>query len=195
MSIRVKLEKVMFVIYLRNLENTALARRVYEDQKLNCLPGLAAETKLICQFLKVEDCNTTHLNKEDYKKIVLESCHLRNEESLRSSAKGKCSRILQETYGRKEYVQKKNINNVRQQFRARYGLQPFAGNYSHDRRFAGSQWLCKCKEAREEESHLMSGQCKVYGDLALQYSDFTNDDNLVQFFSDVLARRDELDKE
>ena len=56
--------------------------------------------------------------------------------------------------GRKDYVQKKNINNVRQQFRARYGLQLFAGNYSHDERFAGSKWLCKCQEAREEESHL-----------------------------------------
>ena len=40
----------------------------------------------------------------------------------------------------------------------------------------------------------MSGQCKVYGDLTLQYDDLTNDDNLVSFFNDVLARREELDK-
>ena len=107
-------------------------------------------------------------------------------------AKGKCARILTETYGKKEYIEQKNIHNVCQQFRARYGLQPFAGNYFHDRRFAGSQWFCKC---REEEAHLLSGQCKVYGDLTLQYDDLTNDDNLVNFFRDVLARREELDKE
>ena len=114
--------------------------------------------------------------------ILVQACHLRNEELLRALAKGKCARLDKETYGRKEYLHKKNIFHVRQQFR-------------HDRRFAGSQWLCKCQEAREEESHLLSGQCKVYGDLALQYSDFTNDDNLAQFFSEVLARRDQLDKE
>ena len=88
----------------------------------------------------------------------------------------------------------KSFHEVRQEFRTRFGLQPFAGNYSHDRRFAGSQWLCKCREEREEEAHLLSGQCKVYGDLTLQYDDLTNDDNLVSFFNDVLARREELDK-
>ena len=41
----------------------------------------------------------------------------------------------------------------------------------------------------------MSGQCTVFGDLALKYNDLTDDENLVQFFSEVLARRDELDKE
>ena len=185
----------MLVIYLRNLEDNTLARRVYEEQKLKGWPGLAAETVLICQYLGIEDCNQTSQNKEDYKRTLIQACHLRNEERLRTQGEGKCARFGQETYGRKEYLQKKNIFHVRQQFRARFGLQPFAGNYSHDRRFAGSQWLCKCQEAREEEAHLLSGQCKVYGDLALQYSDFTNDDNLVQFFNDVLARRDQLDKE
>ena len=31
MSLRVKIEKVMLVLYLRNLENTTLSRRVYEE--------------------------------------------------------------------------------------------------------------------------------------------------------------------
>ena len=74
-------------------------------------------------------------------------------------------------------------------------MQPFAGNYSKDRRFARSSWLCLCKESREEESHLLSGQCSVYGDLTHKYSDFTEDTSLVQFFNEVLARRDALQKE
>ena len=73
-------------------------------------------------------------------------------------AQGKFARIEYESYGRKEYIQKKNIFHVRLQFRARFGTTAFAGNYSHDRRFAGSQWLCKCQEAREEESNSISGQ-------------------------------------
>ena len=54
------------------------------------------------------------------------------------------------------------------------------------KRFAKYNWLCRCEEAREDESHLVSGKCKVYGDL-------TSDDGLVQFFTAVLAKRDQLD--
>ena len=35
----------------------------------------------------------------------------------------------------------------------------------------------------------------VYGDLALKYSDLTDDENLVEFFREVLDRRDQLDQE
>ena len=192
MSIRIHIEKVMMVIYIRNLEETSLASQIYEEQKRNHWPGLASETKQICQDLGIENCNTTSLSKTDYKKILISACHAKNEETLRSQAKGKCARILSETYGKKDYITQTNIHNVRQTFRSRFRLQPFAGNYSKDRRFQKSSWLCLCKEAREEESHLMSGKCSIYGDLALKYKDFSKDEVLVQFFTEVLARRDQL---
>ena len=93
-------------------------------------------------------------------------------------------------YGKKEYFSKKNIFSVRQQYRTRFGLENFAGNYSNDRRFASSEWLCRCKESREEESHLTSGRCTVFGDLKERFGDLHDDENLVQFFHEVLARRD-----
>ena len=72
----------------------------------------------------------------------------------------------------------------------------FPGNFSHDKkRFAKSHWLCKCEESREDESHIMAGHCKVYGDLTEKYPDFTDNNSLVQFFTEVLYRRDRLDKE
>ena len=154
------------------------------------------ETKQICKDLGIEDCNTTTLNKAQFKILLLEACHRSNEQSLRLLAQGKCERIGVEEYGRKEYFQKKNISNVRQHFKTKWGLQPFAGNFSNDKkRFAKTNWLCKCKESREDETHIMSGQCKVYGDLTEKYPDFTNDNSLVSFFTEVLARRDVLDKE
>ena len=48
---------------------------------------------------------------------------------------------------------------------------------------------------REEESHITSGSCEVYGDLKAQLGDWGEDKNLVEFFRAVLDRRDELDKE
>ena len=185
----------MLIIHIRNLEKTALARLIYEEQKKQCWPGLALETSAICKDLQIEDCNITKLSKEQYSKVVNVACHTKNEKTMREQARGKCERIQHEEYGRKEYISQKNIQDVRQQYRSRFGLQPFAGNYSKDKRFARTNWLCRCKEEREEETHLMSGQCTVFGDLALKYNDLTDDENLVQFFSEVLARRDELDKE
>ena len=109
-------------------------------------------------------------------------------------ARGKCERICTEEYGRKEYLNRKNILDVRKHYRTRFGLNAFAGNYRKDKRFAKTGGLCRCEEAREEEFHLVSGQCKVFGDLTAIYTDLNSDEGLVQFFSAVLARRDQLDK-
>ena len=38
----------------------------------------------------------------------------------------------------------------------------------------------------------MSGRCKVYGDLPQTFGDLSNDENLVNLFTAVLARRDYL---
>ena len=194
MSLRVMKEKVLMVLHIRNLEESTLAKRVYEEQKCNNWPGLAQETENICRALTIEDCNSTSMSKGKYVKILQEALHKKNEEMLRIFAKGKCERISSEKYGRKEYIEKKNIFEVRKTYRTRFGLQAFAGNYANDKRFAKTNWLCRCEEAREDELHLASGQCKVFGDLTEIYSDLTSDEGLVQFFTAVLERRDQLDK-
>ena len=194
MSLRIKVEKIMLILHIRSLGPDSLANKIYVEQRTHNWPGLAKETKQICEDLELEDCNTTLQERNSYKTLLMAACHRSNEKSLRLLARGKCERIGMEEYGRKEYFRSKNIFNVRQQYRTRFGLLPFGGNYSHDRRFANSNWLCKCQEAREEECHLISGQCKVYGDLTDKYTDLTDDNNLVQLFQEVLARRDQLDR-
>ena len=71
-------------------------------------------------------------------------------------------------------------------YKTRFGMTSFAGNFAKDKRFARSEWLCKCGEAREEESHLISGNCEVYGEIRSKYSDLNNDQQLVDFFNEVL---------
>ena len=105
----------------------------------------------------------------------------------------KCIRIKEEEYGKKDYISSQTIPETRKWFRTRYSLQPFAGNFSHDRKYAKSDWLCRCQEAIENESHITSGSCKVYGDLSSQFGDLHEDKNLVEFFNAVLDRRDSLE--
>ena len=59
----------------------------------------------------------------------------------------------------------------------------------------GPHGSVSARSHKRRRSHLLSGQCSVYGDLTHKYSDFTEDNSLVQFFNEVLARRDALQKE
>ena len=48
---------------------------------------------------------------------------------------------------------------------------------------------------KEEEQHLLSGNCEVYGDIKAAYPNLSDDEQLVKFFNEVLAMRDKLEEE
>ena len=196
MGLRVWVEKIMLMLHIRRLNGSTLANKIYEEQRAKQWPGLAEETKSICQKLDIECVHETNLKTKKYRKIVLKACHKKNKERLKRQAEGKekCWRIAEDDYGKKAYIKNENIQQVRDMFRTRFGLQPFAGNYSKDRRFARTNWLCRCQMFREEESHLLSGNCEVYGDIRRRYDNLDDDANLVQFFNEVLQMRDALEE-
>ena len=88
-----------------------------------------------------------------------------------------------------EYYTKQNIHKARKFFSARVGMTRFAGNYSRDRKFQKTNWMCRCLLSREVEVHLTSSSCPVYADIREKYGDLTTDDELVAYFGEVLARR------
>ena len=73
------------------------------------------------------------------------------------------------------------------------GLLPFAGNYNNSNKYKQTNWLCICKQSREEENHIRT--CLVYQDIREKFGSLEDDENLVQFFSEVLARRDALEED
>ena len=83
-------------------------------------PGLATEVGEICRELDIENVNTTKYNKYDYKTILSEACHRTNEAILRQMAEGKekCSRIVNEVYIQKKYIEEKSIAEVRNTYRS-----------------------------------------------------------------------------
>jgi hypothetical protein len=195
MGLRIKLEKVMLVFHLRSLAEDTLARKVYEEQKEKRWPGLALETENICKEWGIEDCNSSGKSKQEFRKIAELACMVKDEVNLRKLGEGKekCSRILKECYGRKKYFNTNTIKEAREMYRTRVAMMPFAGNYSHNKRFAVTNWLCRCKGAKEEERHLTAGECPVYGDLA-EGCDLEDDEGLKGFFMAVLARREAFDE-
>ena len=75
----------------------------------------------------------------------------------------------------------------------RFRLLPFACNYSHSKKYEKTNYLCGCEKAREDEQHLKSTDCPVYADIREQFLELDNDEDLVKYFTMVLARRDEMD--
>ena len=63
MRMRVWVEKMMLVRHIRSLGINTIARRVYEEQKMQKWPGLIRETAAICKMLKLDDCNEVEMQR------------------------------------------------------------------------------------------------------------------------------------
>ena len=60
-------------------------------------------------------------------------------------------------------------------------MVPLAGNFSRDKRFARTGWMCRCGGDRQEEQHILYS-CPLYADIGEQYNDLCGDNQLVEFF-------------
>ena len=98
----------MLILHIRSLEGTALANKIYNEQRKEGWPSLAKATKEICEELNITDVNTTYLTKNEYKLLVDGAIKRKNEEWLRKEAEGKrkCEKIMRETFGKKLHHQK-----------------------------------------------------------------------------------------
>ena len=70
----------------------------------------------------------------------------------------------------------------------------FADNFSKDKKFMRTNWLCRCGNKRESEDHITK-ECLIYDNIRSEYEyDMKYDDiQLASFFSKVLERRDLVD--
>ena len=193
MKLRIWKEKVMLVLHIRSLNDNTLAKKIYEQQVEEGWPGLAKETKEICEELGIEDCNKTQLSKVEYKEVVKSALKMKDEELLRREAgdKRKCEKIMKESYGKKDYISNSKIAEVRSIFKARVGMTEFADNFSKDKRFLRTNWQCRCGYEKESEEHVKK-ECVIYEDLKDEF-DLNDDKQLASFFCKVLKRRGLVD--
>ena len=194
MRLRIWREKLMLILHIRSLDENTLARKIYDEQRKEGWPGLAKETKEICEELGILDCNTTQLSKIEYKDLINAALKMKDEEYLRKESEGKrkCLKIMEENYGKKKYISNSKIAEVRNVFRARVGMTEFADNFAKDKRFLRTNWLCRCGKERESEEHITK-VCQTYDDIRDNYEDLNDDIQLASFFSKVLERRGLID--
>ena len=197
MGLRVWMDKIWLVLHLRQLDEDSLASQVYREQVSNKWPGLAEEVDNICSKLEVESANTCQLDVKTYRQQVIKACHIINEKRIRKSIENskKCERIKNEAYGKKNYFKEKNINYVRELFKTRFGLTDFAGNFPNKNKFKISNWLCKCGLEKEQENHIIEGKCSAYKDIRERHENLEIDENLLEYFKEVMERRERQEEE
>ena len=98
---------------------------------------------------------------------MTEACRKEDEAQhvKQSDNKEKCAYIMKSEYGVQEYVENSSLKEARETFLSRTKLQPFAGNYSKDKRFLKTDWKCRCLLSKEDESHIKDGNCPIYEDI------------------------------
>ena len=104
----------------------------------------------------------------------------------------KCSKIISEECGEKEYFSGKTPSQVRSYFATKVSMLPLAGNLLHDNRFSRTGWLFRCG-AREQQEHIRS-HCHLYKDIREKYSNLNDDDERVSFFREVLQKKDDYEE-
>ena len=106
--------------------------------------------------------------------------------------KTKCKRLIESDYGKKEYVSKKKIEEVRNIFRTRCRMLPFAGNFRNDQKYAAYNWDCVCGSlVMEREEHIVE-ECVFYREIREKFGLLDDDEVLCNFFAEVLAKRNEI---
>ena len=129
--------------------------------------------------------------------MITKACEKENEDMhvKQSRNKEKCVHIMKSNHGKQDYIENKTLKEARETFMTRTRMQPFAGNYSKDKIFITTGWKCRCLLANEDESHLKYGKCSFYEDIREKYDNLDDDETLVCFFREVIARRNALDDE
>ena len=55
--------------------------------------------------------------------------------------------------------------------------------------------MCRCGKEKELEDHIINGGCESYKDIRDKYKHLEGDEELLEFFKEVLHRREKLDEE
>ena len=128
----------------------------------------------------------------EYKDLVKKACVREDEKWLREKMEGrtKTKDLVTESSKTKDYFKSKSMSVTREIFRLRTNMNPLKGNLKHKYiNTPGGVQCVACGGDEEVNSHVL--ECAEYADLR-QGKDFNNNIDLVNYFREVMARRDHL---
>ena len=143
MQVRVEKSKLSLLHHIKNLEDTALAKQVYSEQKEREWPGLVAECKKIAKEWQIPDITESGQDQTKYewknllkKEAKTQNCKILQEKIQRSS---KLEKMKNENYGEKSYISEKKMHDARLHFSLRSRMFKCKMNFLNDPKYKSDQ--------------------------------------------------------
>ena len=143
MQVRVEKSKLSLLHHIKNLEDTALAKQVYSEQKEREWPGLVAECKKIAKEWQIPDITESGQDQTKYewknllkKEAKTQNCKILQEKIQRSS---KLEKMKNENYGEKSYISEMKMHDARLHFSLRSRMFKCKMNFLNDPKYKSDQ--------------------------------------------------------
>jgi hypothetical protein len=195
MRYRVIMNKLIFIWHLDNLEDSALAKQVYEVQKSQYLPGLVQECTEWIRNLNLPNLFKLKITKPRWKVLVKAAIKKENEDDLRTKMmrleKLKRSELINENCEVKDYVRKLSAHDARTIFLKRTSMTRYVKmNYMHDVDYVKDMWRCdSCEVNIDSMSHVL--WCQGYVE-PRRDKNLDNDQDLARYLHNVMMIRSKL---
>ena len=192
MEYRIVKKKLMFLHHLANLDDSSLAKQVYDVQLKLGLPGLIKECE---QYLvKFGVIDITKYTKIQWKNLVNQNIAKMNRECLldkmKSYSKLDQNKFAEEKFELKPYLKNLQLTQARQNFRIRSFMTRLVKmNFPSDRVYSSDLWSCWHCPNIDTQAHIR--HCPAYQHLRMD-KNLDNDMDLVKFFQEVIKLRESL---
>ena len=195
MQNRIIQKKLNLINHIKSLDNESLAKLVFNEQRKYGYPGLVTETQKICQSLGIPDITDEKkrdMKKRQWKEKIKKVVEKKNETELKDKIKDleKLVIMKDESYEQKSYLAQMSLKDARMMFRIRTRTIKCKMNQSSSRTNKEALWQCSGCGCIDTQSHII--HCSAYQNLR-EGKSINNDDDLVEYFTQVMKIRDEMD--
>ena len=196
MQERIDSRKLNFLFHLKTLENSSLAREVYELQKKYGHPGLVSECRKLISKYDLPDIieGVSVSSKLQWKNIVKNKIREYSEEKLKNEfgdySKLKGGPLMEDGLKVQPYIQNLKLSEARTMFRIRTLMMPAKMNMKNNRKFAEQLWKCDQCQRMDAQSHIL--WCPFFAPLR-EGKNIEDDKDLVDYFQKVFKIREDLE--
>ena len=188
---RIMSAKLNFAHYLRMCGEDNLAGQVYGEQLQRGWPGLSQEVADISTELGLENINNieaSQFSQSVWKSKVKAAVTNHNEQCLKDKMGEKLKDIVNDSFGRQEYLSSKSIEHSRTMIRIRSKMLHVKDNFKNMYKNRTNGVKCdSCLTQVETQAHVLV--CPAYDKLR-EGLQLNNQDDLVKYYREVLMLRD-----
>ena len=191
---RINENKLNFLHFLNEQDESNLSKEIYTIQKSLNFPGFICEARALISRYKLPDIidGKFEITKTKWKSMVKRAIRVNYEieskTKMRNFSKLKDGPMLNEKFCRKEYLMKMNLTDARMNFRLRSKTTNVKLNQKSSKSHAAKLWKCGEWGYLDSQSHIM--WCTYFAPLR-EGLDVKNDLDVVHYFQQVFKHRNE----